>query len=127
VAITRPEDINAAFAEAINSGDVDRLLALYEPEAVLAPFPGERAVGHAAIREAFLGLLALKGHMTSKNNYCMQVGGLALLQGEWRLSFTGEGGEQVERTARSAELVRQQADGSWLYVADHPFTNDDGP
>jgi uncharacterized protein (TIGR02246 family) len=126
MAVTRPEEMNAAFAEAYNSGAIDRLLALYEPDAVLAPAPGKRAAGHAAIREALLGLLSLEGHMTSRNVYAIRVGEIALLQAEWRLSFRGEDGELVEQVSRSAEVVRRQADGSWLYVVDLPFRDDRG-
>ena len=117
--------MNAAFAEAYNSGEIEQLLAFYEPDALLAPLPGRRARGEAAIREALAGLLALKGRMTSANNYCMQVGDLALLQGEWHLSGTGSDGEPIEQRSRTAELVRRQPDGSWLYLIDHPYADDD--
>jgi len=119
--------MNAAFAEAYNSGEIEQLLALYEPGAVLAPLPGRRARGEAEIREALVGLLALKGWMTSVNNYYMHVGDTALLQGEWHLSGTGPDGEPIEQRSRTAEVVRQQADGSWLYVIDHPYAADDAP
>jgi uncharacterized protein (TIGR02246 family) len=125
MSVQKPDDMNAAFADAYNSGDVERLLALYEPEAVLAPQPGLRAVGLDQIREALTELLALAGEMTSRNSYCMQVGDLALLQGEWHLSFVGPADVRVDLSSRSAEVVRRQADGSWLYVIDHPFGDDD--
>jgi ketosteroid isomerase-like protein len=115
VRVTRPEDMNPAFADAFNSGDVELLLALYEPDALLAPRPGERARGHAAIREALVQLLRLDGRMSSRNVYCMQADELALLRGEWTLG---------DVAARSSEVVRRQADGSWLYLIDHPFGDD---
>ena len=37
--------MNAAFAAAIRSGDVEQVLALYEPDALLAPQPGGRGEG----------------------------------------------------------------------------------
>jgi ketosteroid isomerase-like protein len=117
--------MNAAFADAVNSGEIERLLALYEPDALLAPEPGRRARGHDEIREALLGLLALGGRMTSANAYCMQVDDLALLQGDWRFSATGPDGSPVELAGRSAEVVRRQGDGSWRYVIDHPFGSDE--
>ena len=121
VRVTRPEDMNAAFAEACNSGDVEQVLALYEPDALLAPQPGRRARGETEIREALLELLALHGRMTSTNAYCMPVGDLALLQGDWTFAGTGPDGTPVELAGRSAEVVRRQPDGSWRYVIDHPF------
>ncbi len=122
--VHEPEDMNAAFAAAYNSGDIEQLLALYEPDAILAPQPGLRAVGLEAIREALLGLLALGGTMRSENLYCLRSGDIALLQGSWTLSTANREGEPVELASRTAEVVRRQPDGSWLYVADHAFGSD---
>ena len=122
--VWHPEEMNSAFAAAVNSGDVENLLALYESDALLAARPGERARGAEEIRVALEGLLALGGTMESRNLYCMQVDGLALLQAEWRLATTTPDGSPLELTSRTAEVVRRQADGSWLYVVDHAFAND---
>jgi uncharacterized protein (TIGR02246 family) len=124
MAVSRPEEMNAAFAAAVNSGDVEQLLALYEPEALLAPQPGLRARGTGELRAALEQLLALEGTMESRNVYCMQVGDLALLQGEWRMAATGPDGAPLELASRTAEVVRRQPDGTWLYVIDHAFGSD---
>jgi ketosteroid isomerase-like protein len=120
----RPEEMNGAFAEAVNSGDLERVLALYEPEALLAPRPRERARGSREIRTALAELLALGGELESRNIWCMQVGELALLQGEWHLRGTAPDGSLLELASRTAEVVRQQPDGTWLYVIDHAFAGD---
>jgi ketosteroid isomerase-like protein len=124
VTVTRPEDMNAAFGAAVTAGDVEGLLALYEPEALLAPQPGRRARGLVEIRAALEELLALGGVMESRNLYCMQVGELALLEGEWRLTGTAPDGSPLELRSRTAEVVRRQPDGSWRYVIDHAFGSD---
>jgi uncharacterized protein (TIGR02246 family) len=124
VTVWEPQDMNAAFAAAVRSGDVEQVVALYEPDALLAPQPGARARGIQQIRSALADLIALGGTIESRNNYCMQVGELALLQGEWRLATTGPDGSPTELTARTAEIVRRQPDGSWLYVVDHAFGSD---
>lgn len=122
--VNNPQDMNEAFTEAFNSGEIAQLMQLYEDDAILAPTPGQRAVGKQAIREGFGTLMALKAKIFVKNNYCMRSGNIALLQGEWKLSFIDQSGEKVEQAAKSAEVVRQQADGSWLYIIDHPYFND---
>ncbi len=124
MAVMRPEEMNSAFADAVNSGDVERVLALYEPEALLAPQPGARASGLDEIRTALAELVALGGTMTSRNVWCMQVGELALLQGEWHLSATAPDGSPLKLSSQTAEVVRRQPDGSWLYVIDHAFGAD---
>jgi ketosteroid isomerase-like protein len=124
MSVTRPEEMNGAFAEAVNSGDLERVLALYEPEAVLAPRPGERAHGLAEIRAALHELLSLGGEIESRNVWCIQVGELALLRGEWRLRGTAPDGSPLELASPTAEVVRRQPDGSWLYVIDHAFEAD---
>ena len=125
MAVTRPEEMNAAFADAVSSGDVERVLALYEPDALLAPRPGVRARGLAGIRTAIEELLALGGTMQSRNLWCMEVGELALLRGEWHLRGTAPDGAPVELSSRTAEVVRRQPDATWLYVLDHAFGDDD--
>ena len=42
--VMEPQDINAAFEEAYNSGEIDRLMTLYQSDAMMAPSPGKRAV-----------------------------------------------------------------------------------
>ncbi len=124
MAILAPQAINQAFADAYNSGDVHQLLKLYEPGAVLAPQPSQRAHGLKDIEQSLRGLLSLGGTMQSVNQYCIQSGGSALLQAEWTIS-TEKDGAPLIMSSRTAEVVRQQADGSWLYLIDHAFANDD--
>ena len=52
MAIQRPEDIHHLFSSAFNEGNVDAIIALYEPEGVLIPQPGKVTRGHTAIRHS---------------------------------------------------------------------------
>jgi ketosteroid isomerase-like protein len=45
-----PEDITRLFVDRANAGDVEGLVELYEPDAVMAFPPGEQTVGRDAIR-----------------------------------------------------------------------------
>jgi ketosteroid isomerase-like protein len=53
-----PEDRGRLFLERASAGDVEGVVALYEPEAVLASPPGDLPVGAAAIRRVYEALLA---------------------------------------------------------------------
>ncbi len=122
--VYKPQDMNAAFAEAFNSGEVGRLLALYEPGAVLVPRPGQVVEGKQAIRAALEELLALKGRMQSENQYALVHGDIALLRAKVHLKGAGPDGGRVEINNHTAEVVRRQPDGSWLYILDHPYGAD---
>ena len=122
--VYKPEEMNAAFAEAFNSGEVERLLALYEPGAVLVPRPGQVVEGKQAIRAALEELLALKGRMRSENQYALVHGDIALLRAKVHLTGAGPDGGRVEINNHTAEVVRRQPDGSWLYILDHPYGAD---
>jgi uncharacterized protein (TIGR02246 family) len=122
--VYEPGDMNSAFAEAFNAGDIDSLMTLYEPSAVLVPMPGHVVEGTQAIRSALEELLAMKGRMTSENQYALVHGDIALLRAKVHLLGTAPDGTQLEINNHTTEVVRRQADGSWLYILDHPYGAD---
>lgn len=118
-----PERMHAVFAEAYNARKIEDLVALYEPDAVLIPQPGQRVAGLSAIRESLVGFVDLKGSMQIETLSYLRSGDLALLQAKWTLSATGPDGKPFELSSRTAEVVRQQSDGSWLFVIDNAFAD----
>ncbi|QBD79548.1 DUF4440 domain-containing protein [Ktedonosporobacter rubrisoli] len=119
--VSSPEQMNRFFAAAFNSGELEKLLALYEPEAGAVELSGEVSIGEDALKQHLQGLLAFRGQMVSENQYAYRVGDIALLRAKWHLVTRGEDGEPVEFEGTSSEVVRRQPDGRWLYVIDHPF------
>lgn len=120
-----PVEAHVLFQKAFNAGDLQGLMALYEPDATLIPLSGAAAVkGTQSIRSALEGFLALKGTIDVQTKHVVQHGDIALLRAAWRLKGTGSDGRPVEMTHGSAEVVRRQPDGSWRYIIDHPFGSD---
>lgn len=108
------------FVEAFNSGGIERIMALYEPGAVLVAEPGRAVNGREAIREEYAKLLEGDPRMTVETLGVYQAeDGIALMHGRW--SMTSAGGET---SGRNSEVVRRQVDGSWLFAVDNPFTPD---
>jgi len=120
----RPEDTHRLFAEHFNAGDLDALAALYDDEAAFVPQPGSVVTGKGAIREALQGFLSTGGKIVVTTRYAVRSGDMALLSGEWRLSGTGQDGAPLDMGGKTAEVVRRQSDGRWLYAVDHPFGAD---
>lgn len=105
----RPEELADFFVERANAGDVEGLVALYEPDAVLALPPGELNIGTEAIRRAYQRLLADRPRLTpGEQRPALRRGDLALTS----TRLTG-GGVTVE-------VARRQSDGSWRWAIDQP-------
>ncbi|MDH7796182.1 MULTISPECIES: nuclear transport factor 2 family protein [unclassified Beijerinckia] len=115
--VTQPDQMNTTFARAFNSRKIGNLLVLYEPDATLRVDDiASDITGLEAISHALRQLLGLPGTMTSRNRFCVVHGDLALLRADWDLT---DGDGTVLASGSSAELIRRQPDGTWLYVVDH--------
>lgn len=104
-----PEDLGRMFIERANAGDVDGLVVLYEPGAVLAFPPGTITTGRQAIREVYADLLAKRPTFVTEGQRP------ALVNGETALTSTRLPGGQA-----TAEVAHRQPDGSWLWAIDQP-------
>lgn len=114
--VTRPESMNAAFAEAVNAKDLDRLLELYEPTAVLRTEGDSTYYGLDEIRAALENLLDASGTLDSRNAYCISHGDIALLRADYVMK--GHDGATIMQGS-SAEVVHRGDDGRWRYIVDH--------
>jgi len=110
-----PQDMNKTFAQARNVGDVEGLLSLFEPEAVIQEVE-RRCAGTGELRAHLEWLVALGGELVSENNFAVEAGELALLRADYAIYQDGK----TMVTGSSAEVVRRQPDGRWLYVIDYP-------
>jgi ketosteroid isomerase-like protein len=76
---TTPEEIHRLFEDAFNVGDIDGLMALYEPDAAVIPQPGSVAHGADQVRAGLQAFLALEGRITLDTQLVVTVGDLAYL------------------------------------------------
>lgn len=121
MSIPEPDALHQHFVRTFNSGDLDAVMKLYEPNASLVPQPGQVTSGQAANRQALQQFMALKGRIDITTVYVVRAGDLALLRGEWRLTGTGPDGKPVEMSGKNVEVARRQPNGDWLFAIDHPF------
>jgi uncharacterized protein (TIGR02246 family) len=121
MAARTPEDLDRLFALALNSGDLEALVRLYEPQAALRPGPGQVVQGHAAIRTALSGFIAMKPTLNLAPKVLGQCDDIALVTASWTLSGTAADGSPVQMSGQSVEVARRQADGTWLYAIDTPW------
>jgi ketosteroid isomerase-like protein len=104
-----PEDLGTFFLERANAGDVEGLVALYEPDAVLAFPPGQVTTGHEEIRRVYTELLASRPRFSSAGQQPV------IRNGDLALTST-----RLPGGGATAEVARRQPDGTWRWVIDQP-------
>ena len=88
-----------------------------QPSVVLQP--GE-VTAHEAIRGALPQFLALGGTISIETIAVTQTDDVALLRARWRVKGTGPDGNPAKMQGNSVEVIRQQADGRWVFLIDQP-------
>jgi uncharacterized protein (TIGR02246 family) len=122
--MTTPGEVLNSIVEGINAGDLDSLMTLYEADACFASQPGQLARGPESVRQSLRSFIELKGKLDLKVKRVLQASDLALVTTEWSFSGTGPDGNPVNMAAKSADVLRQQADGTWRFVIDNPWGTD---
>ncbi len=117
-----PGDCDRLFEEHVSAGDVEGVVALYEEGGSLVQHDGGVASGHADIRWVIARLVAMRPRLRNDVVRVVKAGeDLALLYNDWTMSATGRDGLLRERSGKAIEVVRRQADGTWLFVIDDPY------
>ena len=119
-----PEEVLNSVREGINAGNLDSLMKLYEPLACFASQPGKLAETPEGIRESLRNFIDMKGKLNLSVKRVLKANNLALVITEWSFSGTGPDGKPVHMSAESADVLRQQPDGTWRFVIDNPWGTD---
>lgn len=106
----KPEDLTRLFVERANAGDAAGLAALYDEEAVMAYPPGSTTVGREAIRQLWEKVLSNAPHFEPEEPLP------TLVFGDIALTST----PPKDGSGARAQVVKRQADGSWLRIIDQP-------
>ena len=105
-----PEQVLESIVDGINTGNLDALMPLYEPDAAFATQPGSLAHGLAGVRGSLAAFTRMKGTLDLAVTRVLEASGLALVVGVWTFAGTGPDGEPVTLTGhnagRSASAVR---------------------
>ena len=119
-----PNDAVGQLINALNSGNLDAAVSLYEPSAVLVAQPGKVARGTTALRGALSAFIALKPTLVTRREQFIEADGVALYTSDWTLTGTDPTGKRLEMHGRSSDVLRRRSDGSWLIAVDNPWGPD---
>jgi ketosteroid isomerase-like protein len=106
-----PQDLERLLVTRQRAGDVEGMMALYEPQAVVDCGDGTVLRGTDAIRAYFAGTVA------AGRKFSFGAQRPSLIGGDLALTST-----RLPDGTVTAEVARRQADGTWRWVIDK-FTN----
>lgn len=116
-----PAETDELFGERVNAADLDGMVALYEPNATFVAGDGGLRIGRAAIREELAGLTAAQPTIDMGTIRVVPLADdLAVLHHDWTATFRDADGNATEMSGKATEVVRRQADGTWLFLLDDP-------
>ncbi len=116
-----PADLDLQLIAAINAGDVDMAVGYYEPGAALVSERGTTVFGTEAIREVFSRFMTIRPKVSIEVPLVIESGDTALVHSKWTSVGTGADGNRVDFAGQATEVMRRQADGTWLFVIDNPY------
>ncbi len=108
----KPEELAELLIARASAGDVAGMVALYEPNAILAGLGGQTTIGHEAIGKFYAELLST-GMKFSLGNQRP-----AIVNGDLALTSS-----RLPNGTVTAEVAHRQPDGTWLWVIDNPGIN----
>ena len=102
-----PQELEQLLVARQRAGDVDGMLALFEPDAVIDAGDGRIIRGREAIRAFYVE------HVATSRKFELGVQQPALISGGLALTST-----RLSDGSVTAEVARRQGDGTWLWAID---------
>lgn len=119
-----PARLHDVFAQALQAGDVDALLDLYEPGAVVALPDGGRVSGREALGAMFTGIIESGQTSGGEQRETIVADDVALTSTAYRSEVAGPDGTTRHVDITTAEVSRRGPDGTWRVVIDAPTFSD---
>ena len=117
-----PKEVEDLFPQAMNARDIDAMLALYEPDTVFVPEPGQALVqGEPALRAQLRTFTDAQPELSTEVRHVVRAGDIALSWIPWSMKRTRADGTQETISGRAVNVVRRQPDGTWRTLIDNPF------
>jgi ketosteroid isomerase-like protein len=108
------------LTEDMQKGDLEGVMAVYEPTATLVAQPGVNVTG-TELLGAMKGYLSMKPKFDMPTHEVIEAGDIALHISPWSLEAVDpSNGQPMRQNGLSVAVFRKQRDGKWLLVIDNP-------
>jgi ketosteroid isomerase-like protein len=116
-----PAGLLAQLGEFMVARDLDGVMSIHEPEAALVEWGGAVARTEEEIRKVYEDFFATEPVLNVNAQQIVDAGGVAIILGDYTLDYKNANGTVVSVDGKFGDIVRQQPDGSWLYLLDNPY------
>lgn len=114
--------VDEIFQEAMNEGDLDKAMSLYDDNAIFVQEPGKPAItGLDNIREVLREFQAIKPELKVEVMQFVEAEDVAFFTLKWEIKGTSPDGEEISLSSYDGNVVKRQADGTWRTIIDNPF------
>jgi uncharacterized protein (TIGR02246 family) len=123
--ITDPNQGHEIFKKALNDKNLDVLVDIYADDAIMVAVGGQEIRGKDAIRAFFTETVKIVDNFTFETVFRMNYKDTVVFRSKYTVVFNGPDGNKITQSTGGIEVLRKQADGHWLFVADHHFGSAD--
>ena len=114
--ILDPARLPFAYADALNAGDVDGVLALFERDSTMRTFTGRVLTDPESLRAETVQTIAAQARLTNKPRSTLIGGDTALIIVDWELEAISPDGTRISPTGTTSAVARRSADNSWRFT-----------
>lgn len=118
--VTDPATFATAFDHALNAGDLDRLLQLYDPQASMRTSNGSVGQGIDLISRELRSLISAKAQIKNRLRHILQHHETALIVVDWTLEINTPDGQRVTTQGAATNVLRQTAEHGWRMIIGNP-------
>ncbi len=106
--------VDELFQEAMNEGDLDKAMSLYDDNAVFVQEPGKPAIsGLENIRKALEQFQAIKPELKVEVMQFVEADDVAFYTLKWEIKGTSPEGEEIFISSYDGNVVKRQPAGSF--------------
>jgi uncharacterized protein (TIGR02246 family) len=116
----KPEDWPQVFEQHFNAGNLDAVIALYDPEAHFVTRSGETLVGREAIRNVLSSMIQAKAQLRSRVVRAETVGDVAQLYTDFEGTAVDSSGKTTPIHQPAIEVLRRHPAGDWKLIMGDP-------
>jgi len=112
MASSKPENWPSYFSRHLDAGDLEAILALYEPEARFVPRSGETIVGRDRIRDELSRLIRTGTKLQGRVIRSITIDDIAILYTDFEGTTVDASGKTVDLRSKAIEVLRRQPDAT---------------